>query len=72
MAASKIGLKPCQKYLKLGNKEEIGKTMSPAKAQRRQEKFRNSNLNLGVLAGDNSISSFVYFAFFAVNTPNPN
>jgi hypothetical protein len=72
MVASKVGLKPCQKYLKLGNKEEIGKTMSPAKAQRRQKTFRNSNLDLGVLAGDNPISSFVYFAFFAVNTLNPD
>src|SRR3989337_3443766 len=33
---AEIGLEPSQKYLKFGNENEIGKTMPPAKAQRRQ------------------------------------
>jgi len=33
-----------QKYLKFGNEDEIGKTMSPAKAQRRQGSENSKNL----------------------------
>jgi hypothetical protein len=40
--------KSSRKYLKIGNEEEIGKTMSPAKAQRREEKFRNSNFEIRI------------------------
>jgi hypothetical protein len=52
--AAAIGVKPNQRYLKFGNEEEIGKTMSPAKTQRREvQRIRKIflTLRLGALAG---------------------
>jgi len=43
-SSSHSDMNTSQKYLKFGNEDEIGKTMSPAKAPRRQGSENSKNL----------------------------